>query len=131
MSSKRPRWRSGGVKLVLLGTAGSLMTLLSGCSSNTTWSSDHHRNVYASEADCAVDYSAAVCAAKGEKRGERFIGPGYRVIGGRASACSSSDPGPGRSIGAQKVAVERGGFGPRCRTSTRSGSGHRVTAWGG
>lgn len=133
MKPERSRWRSEGVELVLLGTAGSLMTLLSGCSGiNTTWSSDHHRNVYASEADCATDYSAAVCAAKGETQGSRFLGPGYRVIVGLPSACSSSDPGPGRSVGSLKVGVERGGFGPRCRTSsTSSGGGRHVSAWGG
>lgn len=133
MNVGRTRWRSDRVKLVLLGTAGSLMTLLAGCSSGTTsWSSDNHRNVYASEADCVTDYSAALCAAKGEARGSRFLGPGYRVIGGRPIACSVNDPGPGRSIGSPKVDVERGGFGPRCRSrSTSSGRGGRLSAWGG
>ncbi len=132
MNVRRPRWRSEGVNLMLLGTAGSLMTLLAGCSGgNTTWSNDHHRNVYASEADCTADYAAAVCTAKGETRGNRFLGPGYRVIAGRPSPCAASDPGPGRAIASPKVGVERGGFGPRCRSGRSSHGGSRLSAWGG
>ena len=41
---RRARWRSSGVDLVLLGTAGSLMTLLAGCSGGDTYSADYHRN---------------------------------------------------------------------------------------
>lgn len=122
MSRDGSRWRSRAVDLALLGTAGSLMTLLAGCSGGTTYSSDYHRNVYASAQDCARDYGAGVCASKGTHRSDRFLGPAYRMISGRASACHSSDPGPGRALASARLTIERGGFGPSCsrRSSSRS-----------
>jgi hypothetical protein len=122
MSTGRARWRSRGVELLLLGTAGSLATLLGGCSSgsSTHHSSDYHRNVYRSAADCAVDYGAELCRVKGEQAfSDRFVGPPYRVLSGRPSACHSSDPGPGRALASPRVEIQRGGFGPRCSSSSR------------
>ncbi|MGE0699576.1 MAG: hypothetical protein AB7O57_10805 [Hyphomicrobiaceae bacterium] len=130
----RPRWRSKAVDLVLLGTAGSLASLLGGCSGSgpsTTYSNDYHRNVYASAADCARDYGAAVCAAKGTERFSQYLGPTYRVVSGIPAPCHSSDPGPGRLAAASpRTSVERGGFGPSCsrRSTRRSWS---TSSWGG
>jgi uncharacterized protein YgiB involved in biofilm formation len=131
MSGEGPRWRSRTVDLVLLGTAGSLMTLLGGCSgSNTSYSSDYHRNVYASAEDCAKDYSAISCTPKAAGS-TQYLGPPYRVIGGVPRACHSSDMGPGRNlVFSPRVDVVRGGFGPRCSQSSSSRS-WRTASWGG
>ncbi|MDX2158722.1 MAG: hypothetical protein SFW09_19645 [Hyphomicrobiaceae bacterium] len=124
MSTRRPRWRSRGVDLVLLGTAGSLATLLTGCSGNSSsYSNDYHRNVYGSAADCAADYGETLCVQKGEPQlGSRYLGPAFRMVAGRPSACHSSDPGPGRALNSPRIDIQRGGFGPKCsrRTSRRS-----------
>ena len=130
MTGNAPRWRSRTVNLVLLGTAGSLLTLLGGCSSASgTYSSDYHRNVYASAEDCAQDYSAATCSTKGESRGNRFLGPAFRMAGGRPSPCAGSDPGPGRAVASPRTGIERGGFGPSCsRRGFGTSSGR---SWGG
>jgi hypothetical protein len=137
MSGEAPRWRSRAVDLVLLGTAGSLMTLLSGCSSGSTgYSNDYRRNVYASAEDCARDYSPLSCTPRASTS-TQYLGPPYRVIGGLPSACHSSDMGPGRLLVASpRVGVLRGGFGPSCRRSSSSGrswsrSSWSRTSWGG
>lgn len=125
-----PRWRSRAVNLVLLGTAGSLATLLGGCSGSTTYSNDYHRNVYASAADCARDYSPSQCTSGSTGGVSRVLGPTYRVVGGLPSACATGDPGPGRLSGglaSPRTGIERGGFGPSCgrRRYTSSGRGTR------
>lgn len=130
MSEGAPRWRSRTVDLVLLGTAGSLMTMLGGCSSGTVFSNDYHRNVYASAADCAKDYSIGLCMLR-TPNGTQYLGPAYRVIGGIPASCQSSDPGPGRlRTLSPRVEVARGGFGPRCRQSSSNRSWHS-SSWGG
>lgn len=116
MSDTAPvRWRSRSVDLRLLGTAGSLVTLLAGCSSGT-----YHRNVYNSGADCAADYSLSICNQHGSPQSDRFLGPMYRMLNGRGASCDSRDPGPG-PLASRRVGVEpvvRGGF--ACRNSRRS-----------
>lgn len=131
MSGETTRWRSRAVNLVLLGTAGSLATLLGGCSSGTTWSNDYHRNVYASAADCAADYGSAVCSSKGTQQDKRFLGPAYRMIGGIASACGSGDPGPGKGLASPRTSIERGGFGPSCSRRRYTSSGRGTRFFGG
>ncbi len=131
MSDGEPRWRSRAVDLVLLGTAGSLMTLLGGCSSNAVYSNDYHRNVYASAADCAKDYSVVTCTPR-TANGTQYLGPAYRMLAGVPIACHSSDPGAGRlSALSPRVEVARGGFGPRCRQASSSSGGRswRTSSW--
>lgn len=138
MSGNVSRWRSRAVDLVLLGTAGSLATLLGGCSGgNTGYSNDYHRNVYATASDCARDYSALSCTQRATTS-TQFLGPPYRVIGGIASACHSSDMGAGRLRAlSPRVDVLRGGFGPSCRRTSSSSGGRSWThsswgrSWGG
>jgi hypothetical protein len=138
MSGEAPRWRSRAVNLVLLGTAGSLVTLLGGCSGgNTGYSNDYQRNVYASAEDCARDYSPLACTPRASTS-TQFLGPPYRAVGGVPSACQSSDPGPGRLlVGSPRVDVLRGGFGPRCGQAGSGGgrswgrSSWTRTSWGG
>lgn len=133
MSAEAPRWRSRAVNLVLLGTAGSLATMLGGCSggSGMTYSNDYHRNVYASAADCARDYSPLQCSAEGTPNRPRVLGPAYRMVAGLPSACATGDPGPGRlssGLASPRTGIERGGFGPSCsrRRYTSSGRGTRL-----
>jgi len=129
MNGYGPRWRSRAVNLVLLGTAGSLATLLGGCSSGKTYSNEYHRNVYASAEDCAKDYSAAQCSTGGTNQlVGRYLGPAYRMIAGRPLACSASDPGPGRGLQSARLGIERGGFGPSCNRRRASRSSSR--SWG-
>jgi hypothetical protein len=120
MSAACSRWRSRRVDLRVLGTAGSLATLLAGCSNATM-----ERNVYKDATDCASDYSAATCAKLGIPRADRFVGPVYRVVAGRPQPCRSSDPGPGR-FPSNRIGIEpagRFGFGTSCSSRTRSGGG--------
>jgi hypothetical protein len=133
MSGKASRWRSWAVDLVLLGTTGSLVALLGGCSQGTNYSNDYQRNVYASAADCARDYSPAACTPRASTSAQ-FLGPPYRVVGGLPSACHTSDMGAGRLQAASpRVEILRGGFGPSCRRagSSRSGRSWRSASWGG
>lgn len=131
MSARLTRWRSRAVDLVLLGTAGSLATLLGGCSgSGMTYSSDYHRNVYASTADCARDYTLAQCTSETSAGRTRVIGPTYRVVAGLPVPCASGDAGAGRlsaALASPRTGIERGGFGPRCgrRSYTSSSRGTR------
>ena len=133
MTTRRSRWRSRAVNLRLLGTAGSLVTLLAGCSNAT-----QQRNVYRDSTDCAADYSSAICAQHGFLRSiDRFFGPVYRMVSGRHTPCKSTEPGPGPAFGTRRTGVEpvsRFGFGASCssRTSgTRSGGGSRHSFWSG
>ena len=129
MTDERRRWRSEAVPLKLLGTAGSLMALgLGGCSMQSTW----QRNVYTTPGDCIADYSDTLCKTSWQSvAGSRIYGPVYRMVGSQAVACSSSDPGPGRSTldatrgvyKANRVAIDtvpRGGFGTTCPSSSSS-----------
>lgn len=112
------RWRSGAVRLALVG-AGGAMTTLGGCGSGS-----YHRNVYQTMQDCASDYSMLICSQKGQQDVGKFLGPAYRMVGGRPSSCptsSSSDPGGGSTFNSRKIGVERAGFGYFCR-SRSSGS---------
>jgi len=107
MSGDLVRWRSRAVDLRLLGTAGSLMTLLAGCSGAT-----YQRNVYKDTSGCTADYSATVCVQQGQQMADRFLGPTYRVKSGQPSPCTSRDPGAG-SFMSRRIGVEptvRGGF---------------------
>ncbi len=121
MIEERPRWRSKAVNLVVLGTAGSLATLLSGCSSD---SGTYHRNVYKNHADCVFDYRGSVCSTEVLATGPKVLGPAYRMVNGQPSACNGRDPGAGPSWNARRIGVEpaRGGFGCR-RSSSASSSG--------
>ncbi len=109
------RWRSGAVKLALVGAGGAVASM-TGCTSSGT----HHRNVYNSMADCAADYSMGICSSKGQQGAARFLGPTYRMVSGQPKSCSSQDPGGGPSWNSRKLAVERSGFGYSCRSSGRS-----------
>ncbi|MFM9943563.1 MAG: hypothetical protein ACKVP7_29195 [Hyphomicrobiaceae bacterium] len=114
MTAKNGRWKSRRVDLRVLGTAGSLVTLLAGCSN-----AKFERNVYKSETDCGLDYALSVCTQQGMRQADRFLGPAYRVVNGRPSACNSRDPGAG-PLSTRRLGVEpslRGGFG----CSRRSG----------
>lgn len=117
---RRP-WRSGAVRLVLLGTAGTaLAAVLGGCSRVS-----YQRNVYRDVLDCSADYSGDVCRLKGKDDWGGYLGPVYRTVGGVPRPCNSNDPGQGRTSvlpaadgAAQKamlrksvLKVERGGFG--------------------
>ena len=119
MTCKPGRWKSRSVDLRVLGTAGSLVTLLAGCSGGS-----NQRNVYNSEADCGLDYALSVCTTRGYARGGQFFGPVYRVVKGVPQSCNSQDPGPG-SLPTHRVSIEpvRGGLGCSRRSSWRSGSG--------
>lgn len=129
----RARWRGRRANLVVLGTAGTLASAgLAGCGDSATF----HRNVYKSEADCALDYNPATCAAQGTRALDgQFLGPVFRMRNGRADACRGDDPGPGRiglgiaGLGHRvgQVSVERGGFGTSCPSRSRSRS---RSAWG-
>jgi uncharacterized protein YgiB involved in biofilm formation len=127
----RARWKSSAVDLRLLGTAGSLVTLLAGCSNAT-----HHRNVYKGVEDCAADYTTSTCQSSGSQLTDRFLGPVYRMVRGRPSSCNSQDPGAGllatRRIGVEQVV--RGGFACRrsssSRSSYRNNSGYRWSSGG-
>lgn len=122
MTLPRSRWRSRSVDLRLLGTAGSLMTLLAGCSSAT-----FQRNVYRSVEDCAADYNQTTCHSRGQQLVNRFLGPVYRLVAGRPSSCNSSDPGAG-TFASRRIGIEpvtRGGFGTACRSRTYSSHGTR------
>lgn len=132
MTGCRPRWRSKAVNLAMLGTAGGLMTGLSGCGQSGTF----QRNVYNSMADCGADYALATCSAKGLQDAGRFLGPVYRTVAGRPQACNTQDPGGGPLVNSRRisVAVARGGFGVACRSSSaRSGGsgGSSYRSWGG
>ena len=134
MIPARLRWRSKAVNLAMLGTAGGLMTGLSGCGQSGTF----HRNIYNGLLDCAADYSALICSSKGEQGNGRFLGPVYRMVGGRPSSCNSHDPGGGPALGSRRIAteIERGGFGVACRSrswsSGSSGSSRSgFHSWGG
>jgi len=125
-SGPRPRWRSGAVRLVLLGTAGSVAALLGGCASGPD---TFQQNVYASRADCERDYDSVRCAQGPQAGLSRVLGPSYRVVNGRPSACTASDPGPGRNaMLSPRIGVERSGFGPRC--NRRSAAGQSFRSWG-
>jgi uncharacterized protein YgiB involved in biofilm formation len=118
MTHERTRRRSRAVDLAILGAAGGMMTALGGCSKAT-----YERNVYASMADCAADYSMATCSGKGSQGAGFFLGPIFRLEAGRPSRCDSSDPGAGPPVGSRKLrteTVQRGGFGTGCRSSSRS-----------
>ncbi len=125
MTAMPSRWKSRTVDLRVLGTAGSLVTLLAGCSNAT-----YERNVYQSEADCGGDYALSVCARQGLQQSDRFLGPVYRVVNGRPTSCDARDPGAGpntsRRIGVTQAL--RGGFG--CRSSGMGHSGYRNTTSG-
>lgn len=132
MMRRSSRWRSRSVNLKVLGTAGSLVTLLAGCSNAT-----YERNVYKDEADCGLDYALSVCSQQGVRESDRFLGPAYRVVNGRASACNSRDPGPGSvfSRRVETVPALRGGFGCSRRTgwsrsSRNTNSGYRWSSGG-
>ena len=128
--SDSPRWRSRAVELVLLGSAGSLVTLLGGCTSNIVYSNDYQRNVYASAADCAQDYGLGSCTAR-IANGSQYLGPPYRVLAGIPVSCHASDPGPGRLRAlSPRLEVVRGGFGPRCRQAGSSSRSWRSSSWG-
>lgn len=122
MIDERPRWRSKAVNLVVLGTAGSLGTLLSGCSSD---SGTYHRNIYKNYADCVFDYGGSVCSTEVLNNSQKVLGPAYRMVNGRPSSCNGQDPGAGPSWNSRRVSVEpaRGGFGCRRSTSSSSSSG--------
>lgn len=129
MTGKASRWRSRSVDLRLLGTAGSLVTLLAGCSDGS-----HQRNVYNNETDCGLDYPLSTCTQRGYSQGNRFFGPVYRVVNGIPKACNSQDPGGGLAP-THRVSVEpvRGGFSCSRRSWWRSSgnnSGHRWTSGG-
>ena len=137
MTGEARRWRSEAVPLRLLGTVGSLVAVgLGGCTPAT-----YQRNVYDTAGDCIVDYSVALCQTSWSGvASNRVYGPVFRMVGGRAVACQSSDPGAGRStldaargvFKANRVAVEavpRGGFGTTCPATASSRSGHR-SWWG-
>lgn len=113
------RRRSRAVKLTLVGGTGSLAALLAGCSGgNQTW----HRNVYKSLDDCASDYSRVICASDGQAQRAAFLGPVYRMVNGRPSACRSSDRGAGPAWNSRRTGVEsvvRGGFGTSCPSRGR------------
>lgn len=131
------RWRGKAANLVVVGAAGTLMsTTLGGCSDRSTF----HRNVYASEKDCAVDYAASECARNGTHVStKQFLGPVYRMNAGRAAPCRGDDPGPGRvglGIGGLTARtgvanVERGGFGTHCTSRSSSSRTTRRWGWGG
>ena len=73
------RWRSGAVRLALLGTAGTaLATTLGGCSRV-----GYQRNVYRDNLDCAADYSSAICRSGGRDDWQTYLGPVYRTVGGK------------------------------------------------
>lgn len=124
-------WQSSRVGLVLLGAVGISGLGLSGCTRQETF----RRNIYATPEDCKSDYSSIICTATGTFDKDRFLGPTYRLVNGRPSACTSADPGPGRiglglmrkSLGTTNVA--RGGFGLSCSTGGSSGGG-RTWGWG-
>lgn len=123
-SSRLPRRRrSEAIRLTIIGSAGGLATLLGGCSSQTgTW----HRNVYRSIEDCAAEYSRNVCVTEGAQRPAAFVGPAYRMVGGRPSPCTSSDRGAGPTWSTRRVSVEdvtRGGFGTSCPSRGSGGWG--------
>jgi hypothetical protein len=118
------RWRSSVVDLKLLGTAGSLVTLLAGCSNAT-----HHRNVYKDIEDCVSDYSTATFHQYGTQQTNRFLGPVYRMANGRPSACNGQDPGAGR-LGTRRIGTEqvvRGGF--ACRRGSSYRNSNRGSRW--
>lgn len=128
MSEAPSRWRSKAVRLVVLGTAGSLAALLTGCSSGPE---SHYRNVYANQQDCERDYDVVRCTSGAQTGLTRVLGPAYRVVGGRPSSCTSSDPGPGRNGAlSPRTGVERAGFGPSC-SRRRTASGGRSTRFFG
>lgn len=130
MTPARKRRRSAAVDLALLGTAGSLATLLAGCTSQT---GTFHRNVYRSIEDCASDYARAVCVSEGQQRGGNFVGPVYRMVGLVPNACRSDDKGVGRAFGSKKIFVEsviRGGLGTSCPSSS-SGRSWSRSSWAG
>ncbi len=132
MTQRSSRWRSRSVNLRVLGTAGSLVTLLAGCSNAT-----YERNVYKDDTDCGLDYPLSICSQQGTRDGNRYLGPVYRVVDGRPSSCNSRDPGPG-PISSRRIGVEpalRGGFGCSRRSgwsrSTRNNSsGYRWSSGG-
>lgn len=118
MSETPKRRRSRSVDLAILGTAGGAMSMLGGCSP-----ASYQRNVYRSLADCAADYSMAVCSANGHQGAGTFLGPVYRIVNGRPSACRSGDPGGGPVLSSLRTGVHpvsRGGFGTSCRSSSSS-----------
>lgn len=144
--SRRP-WRSGAVRLAVLGTAGTaIATTLGGCSRT-----GYQRNVYKNDLDCAADYTGDICRAKGQDRWDTYLGPVYRTEGGKPRPCNSNDPGAGRTSPAtgpggvpgtlrvDVVKVERGGFGTgdisscdrRARHGYTSGSSRSSrSSWG-
>lgn len=132
MTNCSSRWRSRSVNLRVLGSAGSLVTLLAGCSN-----ANYERNVYKNESDCGLDYPLSVCVSQGSRESSRFLGPVYRVVNGRPSSCDSRDPGAGSLI-TPRIGVEpalRGGFGCSRRSgwsrSTRNNSsGYRWSSGG-
>ncbi|HRD77019.1 MAG TPA: hypothetical protein PK264_14000 [Hyphomicrobiaceae bacterium] len=140
MNEATPRRRSTQVKLVLVGTGSLLAVGAGGCGDKGTF----HRNVYASLEDCARDYRPDQCERGGAASlatgvvtpGAAVKGPVYRMLAGRPSACTSTDPGAGRSwngfAGAGRIGVEavpRGGFGVACRSSRRTSSTHSSSSW--
>lgn len=126
MRADQPRWRSRAVNLAVLGTAGSLATLMAGCSD----SGSYQRNVYPSFADCIADYSATACTSRGTPGTAPYVGPSYRVVNGIPRACRAGDPGGGRAPSGRRISIEpaRAGFGTSCRRTSSSRS--RGRSWG-
>lgn len=128
MSDTPKRRRSRSVDLAILGTAGGAMSMLGGCSQ-----ASFQRNIYRSFADCAADYTTAACSADGHQDAGTYLGPVYRIVNGRPSACRASDRGGGPVHTSRKIGtlpVSRGGFGTSCpSSSSSSGSGRRF--WSG
>lgn len=146
-SAMRPRkpWRSGAVRLAVVGTAGTAIAVaVGGCSR-----AGYQRNVYRDSLDCAADYSGDICRSKGSSDVQGFLGPVYRTLGGRPHGCTSEDPGPGRTTVEDNSAaemkqkmlrrnvlkVDRGGFGAAavaCDSRARHGyTGRGFRRWWG
>ena len=121
MTREPGRRRSKAVNLALVGITGTA-ALAGGCSN-----AGYQRNVYRSHDDCVADYRASVCLVSNRQADGTFLGPVYRIVRGRPSACRSGDPGGG-SRGSLRIGtrIERNGFGVAC--SSRSTS---YRSWGG
>lgn len=142
-SPERRNWRSGAVRLVLLGSAGTALAAVLGSCGRVSY----HRNVYRDLNDCSADYSSDVCRLKGKDDWGGYLGPVYRMVGDRPAPCNSNDPGEGRTsvppsfnTATQKAMlrksvqkIERGGFGTAdvssCDRRARHGYSSRSRRW--